>query len=206
MMVLMNLAKLQGPGAAIIGGALFFLFLFLFQQVLLALLAALGGFVAGLFIFQAPSKEVEMVVEGISVETLKATLEEHSSRAQYIRELCNRMINESIKRESLRIYKFYQEILADIKKDPKDLKMARSFLGYYPDAVIKILERYLDLQRRPVSDPAIANSLARAEGMLKQIGDAFEKQLARLLQDDVLDLDTELELLRRTMQSEGLSD
>ncbi len=205
MIVVMNPGKFQGPAAALIGGGLFFLFLFLFHQFLPALLAAVGGFVAGLLLFQ-PSKEVEVVIDGIPAETLKTILEEHSSRAQYIRELCQRMVDEKVRRDSLRIYKFYQEILSDIKKDPKDLKTARSFLGYYPDAVIKILERYLDLQKRPTSDPAIVNSLAKAEGMLKQIADAFEKQLTRLLQDDVMDLDTELELLRRTMQSEGLSD
>jgi len=42
--------------------------------------------------------------------------------------------------------------------------------------------------------------------LLGTITRAFEKQLTQMLQNDVMVLDTELELLRRTIQSEGFGD
>jgi 5-bromo-4-chloroindolyl phosphate hydrolysis protein len=111
-----------------------------------------------------------------------------------------------VQRQALKIKTTLEQILDEIRKDPKDLKTARSFLNYYPEAVIKILDRYTDLQSRNINDPSIQNSLSKAEDLLGTITRAFEKQLTQLFQNDVMVLDTELELLRRTIQSEGLGD
>lgn len=204
-MFAMGQNPIRSVGPALVGGGVFLLFLWITGNPVLAILLALGAYVAGLFLF-LPSKEVTITVGGIGSSDLRQVLEEHGAKATYIRELAQRIFKDRVRDEVLRLHKFYREILSDIAKDPKDLKTARAFLNYYPDAVIKILERYTDLQRRPVSDPSIATSVEKVEGMLQQITRAFEKQLAQLLQDDVMDLDTEMELLRRTMQSEGLSD
>jgi len=42
--------------------------------------------------------------------------------------------------------------------------------------------------------------------MLDSIHAVFEKQLAGLMQDDILDLDTELTLLQNTLKMEGMTN
>lgn len=98
------------------------------------------------------------------------------------------------------------KILAEIRRDPDDLRRARQFLSYYLDSTIAILEKYETLAATPVRDDKIAASVARADAMLDTIGKAFEKQLANLLSNDVMDLDAELALLENTINMEGLGE
>ncbi len=102
--------------------------------------------------------------------------------------------------------KTVSEILAEIRRDPDDLKRARQFLSYYLDSTITILEKYEKLTANPVRDDKIKTSIARVEAMLDTIDKAFEKQLANLLSNDVMDLDAELALLESTINMEGLGD
>lgn len=97
-------------------------------------------------------------------------------------------------------------ILAEIKRDPGDLRRARQFLSYYLDTTITILEKYQTLAAQPVRDQSITSSLAKVEVMVDTIGRAFEKQLANLLTNDVMDLDADLALLQNTITMEGLGD
>lgn len=98
------------------------------------------------------------------------------------------------------------KILAEIRRDSDDLKRARQFLSYYLDSTITILEKYEKLIANPVRDEKIGASIERVEAMLDTIGKAFEKQLANLLSNDVMDLDAELALLENTINMEGLGD
>lgn len=97
-----------------------------------------------------------------------------------------------------------EKILAEIRRDPADLKRSRQFLSYYLDATINIITKYATLSSQRVDDESIGESLSRTERMLDTINLAFEKQLARLLSNDVMDLDTELTLLEKTIEMEGL--
>ena len=74
------------------------------------------------------------------------------------------------------------------------------------DSTITILEKYEKLTANPVRDDKIKTSIARVEAMLDTIDKAFEKQLANLLSNDVMDLDAELALLESTINMEGLGD
>jgi hypothetical protein len=99
-----------------------------------------------------------------------------------------------------------EKILAEIKRDPDDLKRARQFLSYYLDATITILQKYLSLSAQNLPDEEIRASLARAESVLGTLDAAYSKQLAHLLTNDVMDLDAELSLLEKTIRMEGLTD
>ncbi len=195
----------HGILSGLLGGGLFFGTLILTNAFIPAVLVGLGSFIAGLFLFQPP-KTMKFQVAGISQEMLNEALKTGKEESTEIKRLSLLIQDEEIRKEALGIAKVYDDILEDIQKDPKDLRTARSFLNYYPDAVIKILRRYTEIQPRSSIDPSIKASLVKAEKMINTIAGGFNKQLAQLLQDDVMDLDTELELLRRTMQSEGLGE
>jgi hypothetical protein len=95
-------------------------------------------------------------------------------------------------------------ILADLSAQPKHLQKARQFLNYYLDATVKIVQRYVSLSSKGSKDKTLNDALRRTEETIETLQKAFEKQLRLLLEDDMLDLDTELTVLRRTIEMEGL--
>ncbi len=97
-----------------------------------------------------------------------------------------------------------EKILGTIAEDPKKLGPAKQFLNYYLDSTVKIMTMYTELASKNVRDAEIQAALAKVEAMLGTIKDAFEKQLAKLLSGEVMNLDVELSLLQQTINMEGL--
>lgn len=50
----------------------------------------------------------------------------------------------------------------------------------------------------------IRSAKARIEGMMDKVVDGFEKQLDRLFQDDAMDIATDVEVLERMLDKDGL--
>ncbi len=96
------------------------------------------------------------------------------------------------------------QIIAELASQPRKLDAARGFLTYYLDAAQSIVEGYVNLGRRGGSTPEINQTLVRAEASLKVVQEAFDRQLANVLEDRAMDLDSEIELLERTVRSETM--
>lgn len=95
------------------------------------------------------------------------------------------------------------QIIAELATHPRKLDAARGFLTYYLDAAQRIVEGYVYLNGRQ-SSPEIGKTITRAEDSLHVVQQAFDRQLANVLEDRALDLDSEIELLERTVRSETM--
>jgi hypothetical protein len=96
------------------------------------------------------------------------------------------------------------QILAELATHPRKLDAARGFLTYYLDAAQRIVEGYVHLTTRAAASPEITKTVGRAESSLQVVQQAFDRQLANVLEDRALDLDSEIELLERTVRSETM--
>jgi hypothetical protein len=97
-----------------------------------------------------------------------------------------------------------EEILAELVAKPRKVGAARSFLTYYLDAAARIVEGYANLSRRAAASPDVARALARAEQSLESLQEAFDRQLSNVLEDRVLDLESEIELLEKTVRMDAM--
>ena len=95
------------------------------------------------------------------------------------------------------------DIFDDIKKNPDDMKRARQFTIYYLDATKKIIEQYVELSGKKNRTPEMDATIKKIEEMLGPVKATFEKQLANLMEDDLLDINAELSVLKNTMKLEG---
>ena len=89
-------------------------------------------------------------------------------------------------------------------KSIKDIKRARQFVNYYLDSTVKIVTRYVELSNTQVITPETEKSLKKVEELMRTVKVSFEHQLQQLLEDDLLDLDTEVEVLKKTLKMEGM--
>jgi 5-bromo-4-chloroindolyl phosphate hydrolysis protein len=203
-----NFSNIAGVLSGVIGGGLFLVFFFFIQMSLLpSLLLGLAGFGgAYLFIYAfRPKPRIEFNIgEGITPQLLETTMKEGGEKIGVLID-CAKNINNPLVREKIgRIVDVIKGIFTNFEKDPKDIKQAKQFLSYYLDTSIKIVKKYRDLSAQNVRSPEIAATLSKAELMLDSIEKAFEKQHARLLRDDAMDLDTEIETLEKTFNAEDL--
>jgi len=197
-------AQLRGilPGA--LGALLFLLFFVIVDAGLLVSLAcAMGGFVAGIFLGRQ-GRDVELGLQGQAAEDFRAAIRQAESGLAELRARERSIPDKTVAAKVEAIAGIVDRAIAQIRQDPKLLKNARQFLGYYLEATTKIVARYSELSAQGLRDAELQASLRRVEGMLDTIREAFEKQFAKLLSNDLLDLDTELSLLEQTIRMEGL--
>lgn len=190
----------DGLLSGLLGAAVFLLF-FLALDVgpWVSAALALGAWGAGFFLFSRKKPDV------VAQESeLRNTLTEGRRKLAEIRRFEKAMDKVTVANAVSEIATVTEKILTSIEEDASQIKQARQFLTYYLDSTIKILGLYVDLGSQDLADDGIQKSLARVEALVLTLKETFEKQLARLLSNDVLDLDTEISLLEQTIKMEGL--
>lgn len=101
----------------------------------------------------------------------------------------------------LRIIGLAREILAEIARDPRDLRLARKFLNTYLDGASKVVSGYAESHTNGRSSSLETNF----RRILVTIEDVFKQQLQHLLDNDLNDLDIDMEVLETQLKNEGLN-
>lgn len=200
--------NIAGLLSGLIGGAGFLILFFAIRFPLVpSLLLSLAGF-GGVYIFFyafRPRPRIQFDIgAGITPELLETTIKDGGEKVKALIDCSKDIKDPKVRTKIARIIDVIKRIFANFEKDPKDIKQAKQFLSYYLDTSITIVRKYRDLSLQNVQSPEIASTLAKAELMLDSIEKAFEKQHARLLRDDAMDLDTEIQTLERTFNAEDL--
>lgn len=202
-------SALPGIAAGVLGGIAFVVLNILLGVTFFwSLVAAIAAFVAGTLIFQVPDRSRKRTFElyGLTQEEVDRALISGRKKLADLSTSIEGIRDPSVRGKAEQIADVTRRILKDIEEDPKDLRQARQFLNYYLDTTLKIISRYVGLSTQKVLSADARSTLAKVESSLETVHKAFEKQLAKLMQDDVMDLDTEIEVLERTIKMEGLGE
>ena len=167
------------------------------------LLLGFWVFSGRLFVKRRKISESVLKYSGVSSDVLIEAIDDGNRKREMLLKLSDSIENRAVKDTAIEISEIIKDILLDIEKDPKDLKLAKKFLTYYLDTTIKITRRYIDLSNRKVKSDEVQSSLAKTEDTLVKMKSAFGQMFSKLLEDDVMDLNSELQLLDRTIIMEG---
>ena len=137
-------------------------------------------------------------------EGVAAVIREAQVRVDRLAHAAERIDRPEVRRKVAALCATAGDILDELRKDPRQLELARGFLSYYLEAAERIVRGYADLSERELDSPEVRQTLARAEASLQGIQQAFDGQLAGLIQNELLDLDSEIALLEKTVQMDNL--
>ncbi|MFC2154903.1 5-bromo-4-chloroindolyl phosphate hydrolysis family protein [Acidobacteriota bacterium] len=193
--------------ALIIGGACFSLLYYLVKFSLL--LSIIIGIVvyflsAGQLFFLKINKGDEIKLSEIKDKKLKKVLKEGQKKLRDMKTLSKKIPDYKIRNKVTWVHSSAVDIYENFKTDPRDIRKARTFLNYHLDAANTILTKYVQLKNRKTETPELKEILINVETLLDTIKESFDRQLTKLLENDVMDLDVEIEVLKKTLQAEGL--
>ncbi len=123
-----------------------------------------------------------------------------------IRAVNNSIADPEMSRKIDRIAEITGKILDYQRRNPGKASQLRSFLNYYLPTTLKILKAYAQMEAQGIEGQNITAAKARIEGMMDKVVEGFEKQLDRLFQDDAMDITTDVEVLERMLDKDGLSE
>ena len=103
-----------------------------------------------------------------------------------------------------RIGELTGRILDYQRQNPAKAGQLRSFLNYYLPTTLKILRAYAQLDQQGVEGENISAAKTRIEGMMDKVVEGFEKQLDLLFRDEALDITSDVSVLEKMLEKDGL--
>ena len=77
-------------------------------------------------------------------------------------------------------------------------------MNYYLPTTLKILNAYAQMDAQGVEGENISAAKERIEGMMDKVVEGFEKQLDQLFKTEAMDIATDVEVLERMLDKDGL--
>lgn len=145
----------------------------------------------------APEPEVEEEPEEEVVDNDTFLME--------IKQINDAIADEEMSRKIDRIGEITAKILDYQRKNPSRASQLHSFLSYYLPTTLKILRAYAQMEAQGIEGENIRSAKQRIEGMMDKVVEGFEKQLDKLFQDDAMDITTDVEVLERMLDKDGLA-
>ena len=140
-------------------------------------------------------------VTGVDREAVMAQLKQAYGRLQGIAAAARSIAVPEFVERLDRIIGIGNEILAEIERDPREASRARRFLNLYLDSAERVTAEYARTHRQLRSRPLERNF----RQLLIDMEHTFESQHQKLLENDVLSLDVEIEVLNARLKREGVN-
>ena len=168
-----------------------------------AMFAVLGG--AGYFslygLDMKPRKVEVSLVEGVDVASVARELEHAYRRVRRIEAAARDIAMPEFRERLKRIATIGKNVLGEIEHDPRKAARARRFLHVYTESTERVVTEYARTHQQ-IGGEALAQNFRQ---LLIDMESSFAEQHRKLLQNDVVSLDVEIEVLNARLK-QGLGD
>ena len=203
----------QGCFGGIIIAIIAIIALFLFKSMLIWWVIGIIAFVivmlAAVIIImnrREKKKKQQQVAEGVTLGDVEKIIAKSNSHLQEIRRGYYKLDDIMMREELDIITDRCKQIFKIVKQDPKDIKAARRFLNTALFSLEKIISQSVRLFDAPNISEEGKKALENAKEGLILLRRACDSQINKFYENNILDLDVELEVLKKTLSARGLLD
>lgn len=195
--------------SALLGGAGFLLFLFALKvSFLVSVMLGIGLYIGFSFLLKPTRHKIGKIeISGMmDQEGAEKLLVEGQNARDEIKKAMENIHQQDVKGKAAKILTAIDKVFEYLEKNPEKVKTARKFFSYYLETTAKLLQKYEELEasNEDVNSAEIEAALKKIENVLGSIIAAFEKQLTSLLENDIIDIESEIALMENTIKMEGL--
>lgn len=137
-----------------------------------------------------------------STPEVRDLLKNVSEKMKTISDYEKQITEDTILQRLSEVNEITERIFKVLQNDPRKVKSARQFTSCYLESTIKVLKLYTELKFNAISSTEINLLQHKIENMLISLKEAYNKQLEKLLRNDVLNLNTEIEVLETLLKME----
>lgn len=168
----------------------------------IALAYGVGAFAAFVLLYGLDPRRLPGVVDSrhTNFEQVAEALQQAEQKILSIEQASSHITQPELNRRLNRIVSLARDILAEIARDPRDLRRARKFLNTYLDGAQRVVAGYVKAHMNGRSY-VLEDNFRR---ILVTIEEVFGQQYQRLLENDLHDLDVQMEVLETQLKREGL--
>ena len=121
-----------------------------------------------------------------------------------IQNLIPKVDKQEVKEDLKEIHSSVEKIVSVVEKEPKKEKRLRNFFDYYLPVLIKIVDKYDEIENQKLISKEGKEFLMKADKMIKETNDAFKMILSSLYQKDIMDADAEMKVYEMMLKADGI--
>lgn len=96
-----------------------------------------------------------------------------------------------------------EKIIKEVEKNPKKAKKINNFFEYYLPVLLKIINKYDEIENTHISTKERIVFLDKADKMISDTKKAFETILSSLYQSEIIDADADMKVYNLMMKADG---
>lgn len=96
------------------------------------------------------------------------------------------------------------KILEVVEENPNKAKKLNNFFDYYLPVLIKIVNRYDEIENKKITSQESKKFMEKADKMISETNNAFETILSTLYNNDIVDADAEMKVYELMLKADGI--
>ncbi|WP_297392424.1 5-bromo-4-chloroindolyl phosphate hydrolysis family protein [uncultured Peptoniphilus sp.] len=136
-----------------------------------------------------------------------ALVEEYSAKAKRDVTTLTEMtpkLREPMKSKISEFLQIVGKIFELLKENPNTAKDLDKVINFYLPTTVKLMDNYIDLSEKPTD--SVKSSLKSMEQTMDLVNDGFMKMLDNIYQEKIMDLSSDMSVLKSMLRQEGLLD
>ena len=188
----------------------FLLFFFFFTKLkfglLLSMVLAVGAYIALTFLLKPSGRIGKVSVDTVkNGELLLERLEEGEKDYKRLEKAAAQIKEEELGRSCRELLDIAESILKYLKDNPEKIMAARRYMDYYQETAVHVLENYIELRETKLATREAEEIIGKTREAVETLKDAFQLQLQKLMENELMDMEADLNLLKQTFKSEGFT-
>lgn len=112
--------------------------------------------------------------------------------------------NPQIRENAAELYQTGVQIFEHLQRNPDKIRIARRFLTYYLDTAAEIFTKYMKLQQTGLRTKEALDVQEQTVRATEVLNRAFQNQFAKLMQNELMDIETDIKVLEQTLKMEEI--
>ena len=194
--------------SAILALALFLILLLILRwNLILCIVLAAAVYIALSLIFKPVKRIGKIEVDSLSNgEFLNERLAEAGSDYNRMQRAVSQIHEQPLLRECQDLISRAGSILKYLTDNPEKIPAARRYIDYYQETAANVLEHYAELKNTGLSTAETEKVLNSTRESISTLRAAFDLQFEKLMQNELMDMEADLNLLKQTLRSEGYKE
>ena len=191
--------------SALFALVLFFILLLLFRwSLILCIVLSAAMYVACCMLLRPVEKIGKVEVDSLdNGEFLSERLSEAASDYNRMKKAAAQIREQPLGPQCAELVELAGNILDYLTENPEKITAARRYIDYYQETAANVLEHYTELKKTGLSTAETEKILRSTQESVATLKAAFNMQFEKLMQNELLDMEADLKLLKQTLRSEG---
>ncbi len=143
-------------------------------------------------------------ISGENAELVEECYNKAVTDYNYLNTAMDQLQDVELQNQLAKIQDIAYRMLQYLHKNPEKILLARRFVDYYQDRAVVMVKQYIEMEKINLESDEVVSMKHRIKDMLDSFDEAYEEQFSKLLNDQLMNMDAELQVMKQNLDADGI--